>query len=166
MPHLHQSPVARSSFASPRNTAEDDRCDGGRELCGLFCRLTEKAIFAIAVDKRETRDVAVRSIESFRAGVGRFCEGREPLRGFSDICFGEGLSMIPTSDGRRIARGSKREVKRSTNSVTWRLDATAVVRGWPSGIADIGGELLGGGETWLILAKRGSSTSPTASDRM
>jgi hypothetical protein len=135
MLHPPQSPVARSSFASPRKTAEDDRCDSGRELCGLFCRLTEKAIFAIAVDKRETRDVAVRSIESLRAGIARFWEGVEPLRGFSDICFGEALSMMPTSDGLRIARGSKSEENRSANSVMWRLDGTGMAGEYLSGIA-------------------------------
>jgi hypothetical protein len=135
-----QSPVARSSFASPRKTADDERCDGGLELCDLFCRLTEKAIFAIAVDKRETIDVAVGSIESRRVGTADFWEGVEPLRGFSEICFGEALSIMPTSDGLRIARGSKSEEKRSANSVTWRLNGTAVAMGCVSGITDIDGE--------------------------
>jgi hypothetical protein len=117
--------VARSSFAKPRKTAEDDRPGGGRELCGLLCRLTENAIFAIAVDKRETSDVAVGSIESLRAGVVGYAEDVDPLRlgsviaSFSDVCFGEALSMIMlTSDGRRMARGSKSAENWSANSVT------------------------------------------------
>jgi len=120
-----QSPVARSSFANPRNTAEDDRGGGGRELYGLFCRLTENAILAIAVDKRETKDVAVGSMESFRAIAAGYVEDTDALRlvsvtvAFSDTCFGEASSMtIPTSDGRRIARGSNSEENLSTKSTT------------------------------------------------
>jgi hypothetical protein len=139
--------VARSSFASPRKTAEEDRPGGGRELCGLLCKLTENAIFAIAVDKRETRDVAVGSIESLRACAAGHVEGVDPLRlvsvipVFSDVCFGEALSMIiPTSEGRRIARGSKSEENCSASSVTWRLEDIIVVVFCLSVITDIGGE--------------------------
>jgi hypothetical protein len=142
--HPLQSPMARSSFADPRKTAEDVRCGGGRELCGLFCKPTENAIFAMAVEKRNTRDVAAGSIESLRAGTARYLEGVVPLRVvsviavFSDVSFGEVLSLMPTRDGRRIARGSKSEENRSTNSVTLQLDGIVVARGWVSKITDTG----------------------------
>jgi hypothetical protein len=139
--------VARSSFANPRKTAEDDHGGGGRELCGLFCRLTENAIFAIAVDKRETRDAAEGSMESFRAGGPGYLQGIDSRRfasvvtAFSELCFCEVLSIIiPTSDGRRIARGSNSEENWSANSVTWRLDGMIVAGFCLSGITDIRGE--------------------------
>jgi hypothetical protein len=113
----------------------------------LFCRLTENAIFAIAVDKRETRDAAAGSMESFRAGGPGHLEGIDPRRfasvvtGFSELSFCEVLSTtIPTSDGRRIARGSNSEENWSTNSVTWRLDGMVAAELRLSGITDIHGE--------------------------
>ena len=168
-----QSPVARSSFANPRKTAEDDRGGGGRELDGLFCRLTENAIFAIAVDKRETRDGAEGSIESCRVGVEGYLEGVDALRlvsvmfAFSGSCFGEASSMIiPTRDGRRIARSSKREENWSTKSVTWRLGGMLVVELLLSDITAIGGRGLVRDGSGLTLAWKDSPTPPTASDRI
>jgi len=130
-------------------------------------------MFAIAVDKRETRDVAFGSMESFRAGGAGIMEGVDSLLlfsvtvTFSSSCFGVLSSMItPISDGRRIARGSNSEENWFTKSVTWRLDGMVVAELFLSGITDIGGRGLVCGRSGLTLAWQGSPTSPTASDRI